>query len=570
MKIDYKGKPFYLTDAQIKWVESTVGRMTTEEKVGQLFCLNVYEADKAHLKTFIEQYHMGGFMARQMSMEDIVEAVTYAQATSEIPLFVCANFEAGGDGMIKEGTNVGPCLQIGATGDPEFAEKQAYVCAREGLAVGANYAFAPVIDIDNNFRNPIMATRLFSADPAFVRDAGVAYTKTAQELGMAVSIKHFPGDGVDERDQHLVTSINSMTCEQWDKTYGEVYRACIDAGALTVMAGHIMHPAYSRHFRPGLRDEEILPATLAPELLNDLLRGKLGFNGMIVSDATTMVGFKMPLPRAKAVPRCIAAGCDMFLFSHNLQEDYAAMLAGLADGTITEERLNEAVCRILATKAALRLPEKKADGSIYPVLEEAKKIVGCREHKNIEKNCADQAVTLVKDLDHIFPLDPEMHRRVLLHTISSEQNPLGYFGGDDIDETMKTALEAEGFEVTLFEPTPGREGELPPCNGIKENYDLIIYACNLMTKSNQTVVRIEWKQPMGSDYPTYTHEVPTVFISFANPYHLIDIPRIRAYINAYRFKPENVHAVLDKMLGKSEFKGKSPVDAFCGMWDTHL
>jgi beta-N-acetylhexosaminidase len=229
-----------------------------------------------------------------------------------------------------------------------------------------------------------MATRLYGSDDMLVKDCGVAYTKAAQELGMAVSIKHFPGDGVDERDQHLVTSSNDLSCEEWDATFGEAYQASIDAGAMTVMIGHIMQPAYTRRLCPGIKDEDIMPATLAPELINGLLREKLGFNGMIVTDATTMAGFTIPLSRSKAVPYTIACGCDMFLFTKNLEEDYAFMTQGVKDGIITPERLDEAVTRILGLKAALKLPEKKTDGSIFVKPEEAKKIVGCKEHKEIE------------------------------------------------------------------------------------------------------------------------------------------------------------------------------------------
>ena len=138
-----------------------------------------------------------------------------------------------------------------------------------------------------------------------------------KETGMAVSIKHWPGDGRDERDQHMVTSINSSTVEEWDATYGRIYRAMIEEGAETLMSAHIMLPAYSRKLRPGIKDEEILPGSLSYELNNDLLRGQLGFNGLIVSDATTMNGFMQTMSRDKAVPTCVANGCDVFLFVCN-------------------------------------------------------------------------------------------------------------------------------------------------------------------------------------------------------------------------------------------------------------
>ena len=564
-----KGKPFYLNQSQLSWVKETLERMTEEEKIGQLFCLITYTSDENYLKMLADKYRIGGIMGRPMPAEDVCMAANALQKHSKIPVLFASNFEAGGDGLIAEGTNVGPNLQIGACNDPEMARKQGYICAKEGLAVGANWAFAPVIDIDRNFRNPIMGTRLFGSDEKLVAACGKAYTEEAQKQGMAVSIKHFPGDGVDERDQHLVTSINSLSCEEWDNTFGEAYKASIDAGALTVMTGHIMMPAYSKKFRPEIKDEDIMPATLAPELLNDLLRGQLGFNGMIVTDSSTMAGMCIPMDRKIAVPKCIESGCDMILFTKNLDEDYRFMADGIKNGILSRDRLDEAVMRILAVKAALRLPEKKADGSIFVSMEDAKKVVGCQEHKEIEAECSDRAVTLVKNKQGLIPMKVEDFKRVLLYPITGGKDAFGG-GGDDIASVMKLALEKEGFEVTVFEPAPGFEGLVAPVSDITEHYDLLLYVANLTTKSNQTVVRIEWEQPMGANCPSFQAVIPTMFISFANPYHLIDVPRIRTFINAYKFKPANVQAVVDKMLGRSAFKGESPVDAFCGMWDTRL
>ena len=562
-------KPFHLKEEQVEWVKNTLGSLTTKEKIGQLFCLISYSGDHGYLSNLVHNYLIGGIMGRRMPLNEVCDMTNFLQKESKIPMLIAANFEAGGDGLIEEGTNVGPNMQIGATGDPQFAAKQGYVCAKEGLAVGANWAFAPVIDIDKNFRNPIMATRLYGSDDGLVKECGVAYTKAAQELGMAVSIKHFPGDGVDERDQHLVTSSNDLSCEEWDATFGEAYKASIEAGALTVMIGHIMQPAYTRHFCPGIKEEDIMPATLAPELINGLLREKLGFNGLVVSDATTMAGFAIPMPRSKAVPYTIAAGCDVFLFTKNLDEDYQYMTAGVEDGTITPERLDEAVMRILALKAALKLPEKKANGSIFVNPEEARRIIGCKEHKEMELACAEQSVTLVKNTEQLLPLSVEKHRRVLLYPILSGESAFGG-GNEDVEGIMKEALEREGFVVDIFQPVQGFEGMLRKYQDMVEQYDLLLYVGNMATKSNQTTVRIEWAQPMGANCPIYLSVIPTIFISFANPYHLLDVPRIRTFINAYKFKEANVNAVIDKLLGRSSFVGRTPVDPFCGRWDAKL
>ena len=171
-----------------------------------------------------------GLMCRPMPAAEVVNTVRILQENSKIPMLISANLESGGNGIVQEGTMIGSQMQVAATDDDEMAYKLGVVAGREGSAVGANWAFAPIIDIDYNFRNPITNTRTLGSDPDRVRRMGVQYVKGVQEYGVAASIKHFPGDGMDERDQHLVTSINSMSCEDWDKTYGAAYKACIEAG----------------------------------------------------------------------------------------------------------------------------------------------------------------------------------------------------------------------------------------------------------------------------------------------------------------------------------------------------
>lgn len=567
--VNLKAKPFFLNDEDIKWVESTLAGMTEEEKIGQLFCLIAYGNDPEYFKELAVKIKPGGLMCRPMAAMDTVDAVRTLQTHSKIPMLIAANLEKGGNGIAQEGTYLGCPMQVAATDNEKTAYQLGLVCGREGAAVGVNWAFAPIIDIDYNFRNPITNTRTFGSDPERVRRMGVQYVKGVQECGLAASIKHFPGDGMDERDQHLVTSINSMSCEEWDATYGAVYRECIDAGALTVMVGHIMQPAYSRYFNPAIPDRDLLPATLSYELVTQLLKEKLGFNGLVVTDASTMAGMVIPMPRSQAVPQAIAAGCDMFLFTRNLDEDYAFMKQGIADGVISKERLNEALTKILALKAALKLHRKQADGTLLPTLEGAMKIMGAPEHHQWAAECADQAITLVKEEPHVLPLSPAKYPKVLFYGIESE---LGYAysvrGG--VAENLKNLLEQEGFTVEKFDPNKAMEGRMTPYSAVTEKYDLIIYLANMATKSNQTTVRIEWAQPMGANVPIYMASVPTIFISVENPYHLLDVPRVQTYINTYSSTDTVLKALVDKLTGRSEFKGKSPVDAFCGKWDTRL
>lgn len=559
-------KPFNLDDEGIKWVETTLSGLSEDDKIGQLFCLISVMGTEEEIDHTMSVCKPGGVMYRPFPLETAVNLTNMWRQKTEIPLLIAANLEKGGNGLIAdEGTFIGSPTEIAATDDVETAARLGTICGREGKAIGGNWAFAPIIDIDYNFRNPITNTRTFGSDPDRVRAFGKAYVENVQSHGVAASIKHFPGDGRDERDQHLVTSINDMSCEDWDATYGAAYKESIEAGALTCMIGHIMQPEYSRKLRPGIKDEDIMPASLSNELMIDLLRGQLGFNGLIVTDATSMAGFTIPMPRNKAVPYTIAQGADVFLFAKNLEEDVEFMRQGVRDGVITPERLDEAVMRILGLKAALNL--HKENGEIS--LDEAKKVVGCDEHKAWAKECADKAVTLVKEEAGVLPLTPQKYKKILYCPIEADQG-VGYSVKEGVCDHFKEMLEAEGFEVETFVPGEGLEGHVPKFMDTIENYDAIVYLLNLATKSNQTTVRIEWAQPMGANCPHYVNAVPTVAISVENPYHLLDMPRVKTFINAYASNDPTLDAVMDKLVGRSEFKGTNPVDPFCGKWDTRL
>ena len=564
---DYRAKPFNLDDEDVAWVEKTFSEMTEDETIQSLFfpCMRNY--DEASIDELLDTLHPCGVMYRPCSAEEAVNATNMFRKKCKIPMLIAANLEKGGNGIVNEGTLIGAPLQIAATDNVENARRLGILCAREGKAVGANYAFAPIIDIDYNFRNPITNTRTFGSDPARVAAFGAAYTEECQKLGVCVSIKHFPGDGRDERDQHLVTSINDMSCEDWMATYGNNYKASIDKGALTVMVGHIMQPAWQKRINPDLKDEDIMPATLSPELIGPegLLRKYLGFNGVICTDATTMAGFTIPMDRSKSVPYSIACGADIFLFNKNMEEDLEYMRKGVADGVITKERLDEAVKRVLALKAALKLYKQTEDLKV----ENALAVLGCEEHQQWAKEVADQAVTLVKEEKGVLPLDPVHKKRVLYCPIESEQG-VSYSVKAGVCDHFKQLLEKEGFEVTTFVPAPMFEGKTPRQDEVTKGYDYIIYLANMSTKSNQTTVRIEWQQPMGANCPHYVNSVPTIFISVENPYHLLDVPRVKTFINAYNSNDYVLDAIIDKIMGRSEFKGKNPVDPFCGKWDTRL
>lgn len=558
-----KQKPFYLSEEEVVWVESTLADMTVEEKLGQIFCANIREGSREEIEGLMDLIPLGAVMYRPLPVENAINLTNYLKK-SKIPMLIAADLERGGNGVLENGTKFCAQMEIAATGNEKHAERLAEVCGREGAAVGVNWSFAPVVDIDMNYRNPMTNVRTYGDDAERVARMGTVYMKKIQSMGIAASVKHFPGDGVDERDHHLVTTVNTLDKEKWDETYGKVYQKCIDEGAMTIMAGHIMLPSYSRYFCPDIRDDDILPCTLSKELMQNLLREQMGFNGLIVTDASTMSGFTIPMKREDAVPTTIAAGADMFLFSRNMKEDVGFMKKGLERGLITQERLDDAVTRILALKAALKLYKEPKKYTV----EEAEKEIGRPEYHQWAKECADQAVTLVKEEKGVLPVTPEKYKRLMFFPL--EGTVKGFGAPSGVCDKFRRMLEDEGFEVTQFNPEKAAEGRIAPMSDFIGVYDVMVYFACIPTVSNRTTVRIEWASPFGANCPHFVTAIPTIFISVENPYHLQDVPRVRTFINAYSSNDEVLEAVLEKLTGRSAFEGTSPVDAFCGRWDTHL
>lgn len=564
--LDLTGKPFHLNEEQMKWVRETFASLSEEEKIGQMFCPIGVDAEETVLKEFVDEFHPGAIMYRAMPSAEIRKIHGFLQQNSKIPLLLGANLESGGNGICADGTYYARPMSVAASNNPKNAYRLGAIAGKEAQAVGCNWAFAPICDLDYNYRNPITNVRTYGSDQERVIRFVKEQMKGLAEYGVASAVKHFPGDGVDERDQHLLSSVNSLSVEEWDRTYGQIWQEVINAGTLSIMVGHILQPAYSKFLNPELRDEEILPATLSKEILQGLLREKLGFNGMIVTDATPMVGFNAAMARKEAIPAALAAGCDMILFNKDIREDYQAVRDAIADGRLTEDRVDEAVTRILAMKASMGLPGAKVAGTLIPE-ETSLSSVACEEHLEWAKECSDESITLVKDTQNLLPISPEKYKRVRLYLLEDRIGG-GFKDGDGAIGTVKERLEKEGFEVHLYDYSKPDFFEMfeGGVADIKNKFDLVIYVACIDTASNQSVRRIDWVHLMAADAPWFVHDVPAMFISIANPYHLVDAPMIKTFINAYTPSKTVIEQVIEKIMGRSEFKGVNPVDPFCNIW----
>ena len=564
--VDLRANPFFLDDEKVKWVNGTLAELSTEEKNRQMFCPIGGNTEEGFLKSFLEEFKPGAMLYRPMPAAEVQKTHRFLQENSKVPMLFGANLESGGNGICSDGTYFARPMQVAATDDPVQAYRLGVVAGKEAMAVGCNWAFSPICDLDMNFRNPITNVRTFGSNQERVTAFVKEQLKGLREQGVAAAVKHFPGDGVDERDQHLVASVNSLSVEEYDRTYGAIWKEVVDAGTLSIMAGHILQPAYSKYFNPELKDEEILPATLSRVILQGLLRGKLGYNGMIVTDATPMIGFNTPMKRSEAIPAALAAGCDMILFNKDIREDYQFVRDAIADGRLGMDRVDEAVTRILAMKAAMGLPEQKRAGTIVPG-EDALSVVACREHQEWTRQCADESVTLVKDTQNLLPVSPQKYKRIRLYLLEDRIGG-GFKDGEGAIGKVKEKLEKEGFEVTLFDYSRPDFHEMfeGGVQDIRGKFDLAVYVACMDTASNQSVRRDDWVHLMAADAPWFLNDVPAMFISIANPYHLVDAPMVKTFINAYTPTEEVLDQVVDKIMGRSEFKGVNPVDPFCGIW----
>src|SRR3954467_4233688 len=571
VKVDLKAKPYNLSDDDIAWVKDTISGMSIEEKIGQLFInlfffgTDEYSGNNLTNQQLLEKYHIGGARYKGGSAEKVQNLLNELQSSSKIPLLIAANCDAGGNGACNDGTYVASAAMCEASEDEQVSFDAGYVSGREEQAIGVNWNFDPCVDILKNWRNTIVNTRAYgtTAEPDIKHTN--AYLRGLAESNVASCIKHWPGDGTEERDQHLVLGVNELSVEEWEESFGKVYRNHIENGVMSIMAGHIALPAYQKVLVPGLEDKDILPATLAPELINGLLKDKLGFNGLVLTDATHMLGMSSAMRREDYVPQAIAAGCDMFLFFNNIEEDYGFMMNGYKNGVITEERLQDALERILGLKATIGLHKAQKEGTLFRTKEDLK-VVGCDDHIERAKQAADKGITLVKNTFDQLPIRPETHKRIRLYFLEGEVGGI-YEANDKTLKFIVAELERRGFEVTVNEGNSRVKG---PTLKYREEVDAALIFADIVGYGAENNYRIKWKTAMSNEVPWYVQEVPTVFVSLNFTTHLTDVPMVKAYINAYHDDRITISQTIDKMMGESEFKGTPNENVWCNKWQTRL
>jgi len=342
-----------LSDKQKQWVQSTLDGMSIEQCAGQLLCPMMGQSSTANWLSLLHEVPLGTIFIRRMPQAEMRSMLAVLQDHTDIPLLVAGDLEHGANAIADKATLFPWTMAAGAADDEALMFTRGQATAIEGRHAGFNWTFSPVVDLNLNFNNPITNIRALSDDPERVIRLVVPLIQGMQTNGIMATAKHFPGDGIDDRDQHLVTALNTLPMEQWWTLYGKVWKAVIEAGVRCIMPGHIALPDYQGYYD---NPADAPPATIDPKLVKTLLRDELGFDGLIVSDASPMNGLATRLPPERRVVESIKAGIDVYLFPDTV-DDYRRIVNAVRSGDLPESRLRDATRRVLEAKAWLNLPE---------------------------------------------------------------------------------------------------------------------------------------------------------------------------------------------------------------------
>ncbi len=406
--------PVHLDRDGEKWAEKTLRKLTLEEKIGQMFMLrapaeflNVASPEYTQLRDSIQKYHVGGVLltvryeAPFLYRNPPYEAAMFAnqlQRESELPLIVAADFERGLAMRFTSTTAFPHAMAFAAAGKLDYAKTLGRITAEESRALGVEWNFFPVADVNSSPANPIINTRAFSEDPAEAGAFASAYIKAARENGLLTTAKHFPGHGDTDTDTHLSLARVTGDRARLDAVELVPFRKAIEAGVDSVMVAHLKVPA--------LEPDPERIATTSPAVVTRLLRGELGFRGVVVTDAMDMGALTRLFPAepgkntsGRAAVEAVKAGNDVILLPADLDASFHALVAAVQSGEISEERSDASVGRILRLKASVGLHKAR-----LVEIEGLSRVISRPENLAAAREVAEAAVTLVRDNGQALPL----------------------------------------------------------------------------------------------------------------------------------------------------------------------
>lgn len=527
-----------LNEFHKRWIEKTISEMTIEEKVAQVMSWSGgHLSDKEILQT-LQEVPFGSIFFNYNTTERCREITDMIQGKTKIPVITCADLENGLGSRMEGGTIFPWLLGCGASDSEELTEEMGEATALEGRNCGIHWTLGPVIDLNINYHNGMSCIRSFGEKPEHVIRMARAFTRGIQRDGlMAATAKHFPGDGVDDRDPHVSTVLNDLNREQWYESYGKVWKAIIEEGVMTIMSGHIGLPFIDPGAKPYLGPT---PATLSSKIQIDFLRNELGFDGLIVSDAIPMAGFSAHTSPRKRAADNIRTGSDMVLWARP-EEDFPWMLEAVNKGDVSIERLNDAVRRVLELKAKIGLLNK----SETPKLSSEDKI----RFERCSEQIAERSVTIIRNEGNLIPLSLDKGAKILTASCQFEEKLRGTVQELDV---VDQELKKRGFIVDHLKNPVGHD----LCK-IASNYDVVFMNIHVLPHygtifMTDTLARVFW----DSFWPEHPC---VIFTSFGDPYKIYEIPSVPNMINVYGSSPCSQRAAVKVWFGEIPAKGKSPV-----------
>ncbi|MCE2543066.1 MAG: hypothetical protein J4F30_06495 [Acidobacteria bacterium] len=562
-----------------RWVDDTLQRLTLDEKIGQLLVPSFRAAYTSsdsetydELAALVSDHRVGGllmFGARTPQPRvllnpnysrstlgrplDGASLINRLQAAAPVPLLVAADFETGAGFRLEGATAFPPAMAFGAAGDPRLAFEAGRITAAEARAMGVHVNFAPVVDVNNNPRNPVINIRSFGEDPARVGELAVAYVEGLRAGGMLATIKHFPGHGDTDVDSHIGLPIINHPRERLDRIELVPFRAGIAAGANAVMTAHIELPA--------LDPTPATPATFSRVIVEQLLRDELGFDGLVFTDSMRMRAVSEMVSPGAAAARAVAAGHDIVLHSPDDVAAIAGIQAAAAAGDLSEERIDQSVRRILSAKARLGLHRQRAVS-----LDALPDVVGTRAHAAVAREVGERSLTLIKDDRSTVPL-PAPRDASLLY-LSVLDYPAGWGIGSP-SRTFIPELEARWPNVTAIElsdRTPLSEIQL--VRETARRYDAVVAGVFVRTaafsgRMDLAPALAELLVELGRD--TAETGQPFVTVMFGNPYAAAFLADLPAILLTYGFYDLAEATAVRAVAGEIPIRGRLPVslgDAF--------
>lgn len=536
-------------DSLAQRVDYLLTEMTLEEKVGQLFLVFFTGPGLSPaLKEMINEYHVGGILLFNISdnirsLSQVAQLINEAQneAVSPrtepgrsdgagVPLFIAIDQEGGPIVRLTQGATVFPSnMAIGATRSTENARLMAQVTATELKALGINMNLAPVMDVNNNPDNPIIGVRSFGSSPEQVAELGTAMIETYKANGIIATAKHFPGHGDTAVDSHVGLPVIPHTTAHLESVELVPFQTAIDGGVDAIMTAHLLVPA--------LEPTAGVPATLSPRILQDLLRGRMGFQGLIVTDSLGMGALDQTYGVTEAARLAFQAGADLLAFGadpgHTPAEQrpaYQRILTLVQSGVIPQSRLDESVRRILLTKARYGL----LDWEPVPI-DAIPQQVGTSEHVEIARKIALDSITLIRDGQGLLPIDPEQSVLVIW------PRGAGNLGG---------VLRAYHANLRTLQVS---QDPLPA--------EIELAARSANTASVIVVGTVNARRHPGqSRLVNALLDRPLVVVALDAPYDLMSFPNVATYLATYSDVPVSLDALAQVLFGLARPGGHLPVD----------